>query len=321
MHRLLGSCHVAIVILLLAASCSSVDDTETAVTAPASTSLATETTTPSTSTSMLPAPDTTTTIEANEPSEPNGPGGPGETGNLVTVVDGDTIRVIVDGVEERVRLIGIDTPESGECLADRATERLVELLGEGDAIELVRDESDRDQYDRLLRYIVVDGRFVNAALVAEGLALSRPYAPDTSRQDELDQAQTAAQEAAVGLWDRDACGAAVATDLEISEINENPPGNDTLVLNEEWVEIRNAGADTIDLSGWVVRDESASKRFPFPDGFALAPGAAVKIRSGCGIDSPTDLHWCQTGSAVWNNDGDTVFLLDSSGNIHLSVSY
>jgi hypothetical protein len=65
-----------------------------------------------------------------------------------------------------------------------------------------------------------------------------------------------------------------------------------------------------------VRDESASHRFTFPDGFGLAGGATVRIHTGCGPDTATDLHWCISGSAVWNNDGDTAFLVDPAGNVN-----
>ncbi len=74
------------------------------------------------------------------------------------------------------------------------------------------------------------------------------------------------------------------------------------------------------------KDESASHRYDFPIGFTLLGGETVAIRTGCEIDSEgpsetgTDLFWCWS-SAIWNNDGDTAFLLDDSGNIVDSRSY
>jgi hypothetical protein len=47
----------------------------------------------------------------------------------------------------------------------------------------------------------------------------------------------------------------------------------------------------------------------------IAPGNEVFIYTGCGVDSASSLYWCNTGSAVWNNSGDTAFLLDPNGNI------
>ena len=76
------------------------------------------------------------------------------------------------------------------------------------------------------------------------------------------------------------------------------------------------GRRPVDLTGWGVqgrvglaplsRSRTAS---------AWLPAAAVRIHTGCGPDTATDLHWCVSGSAVWNNDGDTVFLTDPRGNI------
>lgn len=237
------------------------------------------------------------------------------------MVDGDTFDVFVDGVPERVRLIGIDTPEAGECLAEEAAARLAELVSTGE-VRLVPDRSERDQYGRLLRYVDLDdGRSANAVLVAEGLALARSYPPDTARDDELDEAQRSAQADGIGLWAGDSCGAPSAAALEVVGFNADPPGDDSLVLGEEWVVVRNTGTETVDLTGWGLRDESASKRYSFPDGFRLDGGQEVTIRSGCGDDTERDLHWCVSGSAIWNNTGDTAFLLDPTGNIHHSLGY
>ena len=238
---------------------------------------------------------------------------------VTDVLDGDTIDVEIDGRTERVRLIGINAPESDECLADAAADRLGELVG-GRDVRLVSDVSDRDQFGRLLRYVFVGDTFVNQQLVEEGMAIARRYPPDEARAGELAAAQARARDAQLGLWSPDACGPAAAADLRIGTVQPDPPGDDTLRLNDEWVEIVNAGDEAVDLSGWSLRDESASNRFDFPAGFVLAPGGTVKVRSGCGTDSATDLHWCAAGSAIWNNSGDTVFLLDPTGNIAESKS-
>ena len=79
--------------------------------------------------------------------------------------------------------------------------------------------------------------------------------------------------------------------------------------------MQSTGAVAVDMTGWGVRDESSSHRFTFPAGFALDPGARVRIHSSCGTSSADELSWCTSGSAIWSNDGDTAFLLDPSGNI------
>lgn len=252
--------------------------------------------------------------------EPDGSGppapGPGDEGARVTeVVDGDTLEVRrADGREDRVRLVGINTPEDGECLADEAARRLTALVG-GRRVRLVRDVSDRDRYGRLLRHVLVGGRSAGQVLVAEGLAFSRAYPPDTGEQAVLDAAQARAQAAEIGLWAPDSCGPATTASIAVGRVRTDPPGDESQSPNEEWIEVRNTGERPVDLTGWGVQDESASHRYQFPDGFRLAAGAGVLLRTGCGRDTATDLHWCVSGSAVWNNDGDTVIITDPSGNI------
>ena len=245
----------------------------------------------------------------------------GASVEVVQVIDGDTLEVAIDGATERVRLIGINTPERDECLYDEATRALEDLV-DGRPVRLEADRSDRDQYGRLLRYVFVGHVFVNEALVADGFAISRPYPPDTERQHRLDRAQAEAQEAERGQWAPDACGRPVAggPGLAIVRIDHDPPGDDTLVLDEELVVIANTGEEPIALDGWTLRDTSASHRFTFPD-LSLAPGDEVIVHSGCGAAGANDLYWCVEGSAVWNNDGDTAFLVDPAGNVVTSRSY
>jgi endonuclease YncB( thermonuclease family) len=191
----------------------------------------------STSTTSTPAPETTvaspsTTLPSSYPVPE------GEAAWVVSVTDGDTVIVTVQGIEERVRLIGINTPESGECLADEATVALEELIA-GREVTLSVDVNDRDQYGRLLRYIWVDDLFVNEQMVETGLALARRYEPDTALADLLDAAQERAKEDNYGMWAPDACGARTDADVVIAEIQYDAPGNDNDNPNGEWVRIEN----------------------------------------------------------------------------------
>ena len=114
---------------------------------------------------------------------PPGPADPQAAGIVVPVVgvvDGDTLRVRVDGVTERLRLIGLDAPElsDGECLAQEAASRMQSLVQSRD-VRIVADptQGDRDVYDRLLRHVwTLDGRSVAQELIAEGLAREYTYA-------------------------------------------------------------------------------------------------------------------------------------------------
>jgi micrococcal nuclease len=144
---------------------------------------------------------------------PERPTGPTQDATLVRVVDGDTIRVVVGGVEERVRYIGIDTPElntnapaTPDPFAEAATEANRRLLETGRLV-LEIDVSERDRYGRLLRDVWAerDGAWtlVNLALVAGGYAQVSTDPPDVKYVDDLLAAQRAAREAGLGLWGAD----------------------------------------------------------------------------------------------------------------------
>ncbi|HUF53659.1 MAG TPA: thermonuclease family protein [Dehalococcoidia bacterium] len=125
---------------------------------------------------------------------------------VVSVVDGDTINVLIDGQEYAVRYIGIDTPESGdprraeECFGQEASARNEELVG-GRTVGLEKDVSETDQFGRLLRYVWLDtSEMVNATLVRDGYAESISYPPDLRHQELLDQLETTARANGHGLW-------------------------------------------------------------------------------------------------------------------------
>ena len=115
---------------------------------------------------------------------------------VTTVIDGDTVD-LVDG--RRVRYLGIDTPESGEYYAENATARNKELV-EGKIIELQRGDRDQDEYGRLLRYVYVDGVFVNAELIAGGYAKAYIFDPDDRYSQILVQLEQYAKIRERGLW-------------------------------------------------------------------------------------------------------------------------
>jgi len=239
-----------------------------------------------------------------------------------SIIDGDTIRVGVGRSRYApVRLIGINAPEAGECYADEATQALAALVPVGTVVGLTRDVSDVDEFGRLLRYVWRGGMSVNEEMVRGGAAIARRYPPDTAMAESLELAQIEAAEAQRGLWDPGACGPHSDAVLVIAELEYDAPGDDTSNLNEEWIAVRNDGQDPLDLTGWSIRDESAGNRYRFPGSFTLAPGETVKVRSGCGDDSATDLFWCSVGAAIWDNDGDTAFLIDPNGNTHTRSSY
>lgn len=127
----------------------------------------------------------------------------GNRSYLVTkVIDGDTIEL--EG-KIKVRYIGIDTPETVkpatpvECFGKEASNRNKELVLDR-YVYLEKDVSDTDRYGRLLRYVYVDGLFVNEALVREGYAHSASFPPDIKHQNLFTEAERNARQNNIGLW-------------------------------------------------------------------------------------------------------------------------
>ena len=131
---------------------------------------------------------------------------------VTDVIDGDTIDVRVDGRDERVRLIGIDTPETRkpdapiECYGPEASAFTAALLPAGTAVRIERDTVGRDDYGRLLGYVhLVDpaGRpttFVNLEIVREGYATPLSIEPNSTFAGDFAAAARAAEAADLGLW-------------------------------------------------------------------------------------------------------------------------
>jgi len=263
-----------------------------------------------------PASTTVSTTPTTTPGASTTRPAAGEPAALLTVFDGDTLLVSIDGREEEVRLLGVNTPESDECFSAEAREATAALLAEAAlSIEVV---GERDQFGRLLAYTYAGGTLVNRALLDGGYALALDS--DHPRRAEFLTAEEAAFSARAGLWAPDACGAPEPHPPLLVEIEPDPAGPDEDDLNGEWVLLAGNGVETLDLTGWVLRDESSQNRYRFPDGFLLRPGEGVAVFTGCGADAPEILHWCADGP-VWNNGGDAALLLDPAGNVAGRLRY
>lgn len=123
---------------------------------------------------------------------------------VVSISDGDTITVrLSGGGEYRLRYIGINAPEmdseTQRGLAEQAAQLNRDLV-EGQTLQLWRDTSETDKYERLLRYVTVDKTFVNYELVRLGLARARDYPPDTACSLTLEQAEDLARQENLGIW-------------------------------------------------------------------------------------------------------------------------
>lgn len=121
------------------------------------------------------------------------------------VVDGDTLKVEIDGKEETVRLILVDTPETkhpqlGVQPFGIEASAFTESSLNGKEIGLEKDVTDRDRYGRLLRYIWVDGELFNQKLITKGLARVAIYQPDVKYIDQFRTSQQKAQQKGIGIW-------------------------------------------------------------------------------------------------------------------------
>jgi endonuclease YncB( thermonuclease family) len=259
---------------------------------------------------VVPTPDLPVTI----PTGPSSDGDVEELGldlvdaEIVRVLDGDSVVAIIDGIETDVRLQGINAPERDECLGDESKDHLEDLLATG-PVQIAGTEFD--QFDRLLGIVTVGGVPTNVTQVADGLAIP------LSAESPIDARVLAAEERAralnAGIWDPLACGTGPIPEVTIILVDSNPPGRDEEALDQERALIRNRSDASVDLSGWIMRDESTANRFEFPDGSRIASGAELEIVVGC-TPAPDRLTWCND-RPVWNNSGDTALLLDSDGRI------
>lgn len=147
---------------------------------------------------------------APEPSAKSVQGLQGEKALVTKVVDGDTLEVQISGNDFKVRLVGIDTPETVDprrsvgCFGKQASGEVKNLLS-GKEVILQKDITNTDKYKRLLRYVYLpleNGNllFVNDYLVREGFAKVYTYPPDVKFNKQFLEAQQFARENKKGLW-------------------------------------------------------------------------------------------------------------------------
>ena len=268
---------------------------------------------------------------------------------VVEVVDGDTVDIaFANGTTERIRLLGVDTPEVhvevqpddyrgisdtpaardclrtyGENASSYASQR---LQGETVTLQLDPDSDTRGSFGRLLGYILVDRENFNHDLVATGRA--RVYVSTFAQFDRFQASERVAQEQNRGVW---SCrragdsttetpdGSADSGALTVSDIHADAAGNDHENLNDEYISFRNTGDETLDLGGWRVED-AADHSFVFPSGTTLEARETITLRTGSGTDSDSDVYW-GSGRAIWNNSGDTIYVYTSDGVLVVEQTY
>lgn len=177
------------------------------------TALPTDKTAPPETDTQAPPPTTPTPTTQPTPKTEAQPEQAQKQYNVLKIVDGDTIKISMDGTEETLRLIGIDTPETVDprkavqCFGAEASNKAKELLtNRRVTLEFDTSQGSRDKYGRLLAYIRRDdGLFYNKHMIEEGYAHEYTYNLPYKYQTEFKSAQKAAQTAQKGLWSSKTC--------------------------------------------------------------------------------------------------------------------
>ncbi len=138
---------------------------------------------------------------------------PKDTYSVKKVIDGDTIEIERYGKAEKVRMIGIDTPETldprkpVQCFGKEASDKSKDLLS-GGRVRLEFDPivGEKDKYNRLLAYVWSNNELVNLKLIKEGYANEYTYRSQSYKyQNEFKNAQAVAKESSIGLWSPQTC--------------------------------------------------------------------------------------------------------------------
>jgi endonuclease YncB( thermonuclease family) len=240
-----------------------------------------------------------------------------EEHNVTRVIDGDTI-VIDSG--EKVRLLGINTPEKSMPYYEEAKNFLV-LQIENKTVSLEKGRENKDKYDRLLRYIFINKKLINEEIVKNGLA--NTYLLSGEKYDnKLKNAENFAKTNKLGLWNFSIDNPCFSC-FEISGINYDAKGDDCKNVNDEYITLSNNCNFDCNTKNVKIKD-TGRNLYAFKN-INLLANSKVILHSGAGKDNSTDIFWLTTPKkscmAIWNNDHDSVFLLDSKNNIILFKSY
>ena len=243
-----------------------------------------------------------------------------EKGKVVEVIDGDTIDVEINGEVFRLRYIGMDTPEMSDQFGEIAKEKNIELVYQKE-ITLIKDVSETDPYDRLLRYVFVGDQFINYQLVLDGYATAKAYPPDTACNEFFSRSQLIAESNQIGIWEvQESTITPVAGNtgkIQIVYIYYDTP---TEKEPDEYVEITNVSQEEVNLSGWKLYDLK-NHTFYFPN-YTMQPGQTCRIYTNEYHEEYCGFNYGSSGSAIWNNSGgDTATLKDNTGAIVDQRSY
>ena len=243
-----------------------------------------------------------------------------ERGTVDGVVDGDTLQAVVNGQRVEIRLIGVNAPDAEDCYGAEARTELSTLVT-GQTVVLASDGPDVDDSGRALRYVIIESTppiHVNAELISVG-AVIPTHSGHVQQEDFLARGDRA-YASGKGLWGTFVCGHAgdgVSPDrpqLRLTEVSLTPTGTGEVDLTEERFQIVNQSYTAVDMSGWLVRNETGERYLEFPSGTSVAAGGTLSVATGCGNVSGDTLYWCSE-TPVWSPASDTIILRDQLGNV------
>lgn len=214
---------------------------------------------------------------------------PKESAILTRVIDGDTI--VVTGREigsnVHIRLLGINTPEKNMPYSNYAINFLKQYINK--TIELQRDYTDEDRYNRKLRYVYYDNTILNIEILEKGLATSFML-EGLKYKDKLSAAEMFAENNHVGLWKK-----SIAYCSDCIKLEKLDPIKDYFIIN-------NSCDHQCDLSGWFVKDDA--NHFAYLDNL-----------------NPKEKKEYDSTKEIWNDNGDRFFMRDKKGDLVLFYSY
>jgi len=211
---------------------------------------------------------------------------------LKRAIDGDTLE-LEDG--RVVRMLNINTPEKKENYYKEAKD--FTKIFENKTLSFLF--LGKDKYDRELAKVYYQDTYINLELVNNGLAVK--FLVQDSEKELFDNSEKNALKNSLGLWKK--------SDFFGCLDSEIKPSEEILIIKNK--------CDSLDLSNWLLRDESR-KKYIFSD-IKLSKNEMIKIKSGKGADSSADVSW-KIGD-VWNNDKDTIYIFDKDGQIVYHKSY
>jgi micrococcal nuclease len=206
---------------------------------------------------------------------------------VTRIVDGDTIHVTLNGKDETIRLLGINTPEKSTSYYKTSLNFLKEI--ENKTIFILRDKEDTDQYKRKLRYVFYENRFLNVEILQNGLATSF-MTSGLKYEEKLNNAEKFAITNNLELWERSS--EKCADCIKLVELN----------YTNEYFIIKNNCEFYCNLTGWIVKDDA---------------NHVFKLEN---LNASEEKRYVSNKS-IWNDEGDRFFMRDKNGFLVIYYKY